>query len=255
MGMKELFSLSGKNAVVTGGAQGLGWGIARVLAQAGARVLILDRKKVTREQLAELASHGPKAMAVQADLSDRDATRGAIREVLSVFEDRVDILVNNAGIQFRAPFDTYPEAAWDNLLQVNLSAPFLLAQAFSRGMIARASGKIINLASIRSFIGSVDAVAYGASKGGILQLTRSLSNDLAPHGIQVNAIAPGFMETDMTDDIRNNPVARQALLARVPAGRLGQAEDVGALALFLASPAANYITGAAVRCDGGFLAA
>lgn len=255
MSAVDLFCLSGRHAVVTGGAQGIGLGIARGLAKAGARVLIIDCLPVDAFELAYMSQWGQKAQALQADFSGRQETLSAIQESLSILDGRVDILVNNAGIQHRADFPDYAVQAWDRVLEINLTTPFLFAQGFVPGMIQRQAGKIINIASIRSFIGSSQAVAYGVSKGGVLQLTRSLSNDLAPHGIQVNAIAPGFIHTNLTEDIRANPEVRQALLSRVPAGRLGQPADLAGAAIFLASSASDYVTGTTINCDGGFLSA
>ncbi|THF66587.1 SDR family oxidoreductase [Pseudothauera nasutitermitis] len=247
-----LFDLAGRHAVVTGAARGLGLGIARALSAAGARVAGVDRLPMPAVQAGEEPA---VAHAIQADLADRQELQRAAEAARQALDGRVDILVNNAGLQIRGEALDFPVADWDAVLALNLTAAFLLSQAFARGMAVRGRGKIINLASIRSSIGSHQAVAYGVSKGGIAQLTRSLSNDLAPLGIQVNAIAPGFMETAMTSAIRADADGQGGILARIPAGRWGVAEDLAGLAVFLAADASNYVTGAIIPCDGGFLAA
>ncbi len=255
MSIAPLFALTGRHAVVTGAAAGLGLGIANGLARAGARVLLIDRASDMTEQVNALSSFGVTAQAVTADLSDRTALAAAATRALSLLDDRVDIFVNNAGTQVRSAFLDHRVEDWDALLELNLTSGFLLAQQFARGMAARGQGKIINLASIRSVVGSHGAVAYGVSKGGVAQLTRSLSNELAPLGIQVNAIAPGYMDTALTSAITSDPVASNVVLKRVPAGRWGTPDDLQGVAVFLASPASDYVSGAIIPCDGGFLAA
>lgn len=250
MTIAPLFSLTGRHAVVTGGAGGLGLGIARGFTHAGAKVLLMDRAADTA-----LQAEAMRALVVRVDLADRAALAAASDRALELLEGRVDIFVNNAGAQVRSPFLEHTAEDWDTVLELNLTSGFLLAQRFAHGMVQRRRGKIINLASIRSVVGSHGALAYGVSKGGVAQLTRSLSNELAPSGIQVNAIAPGYMDTALTSAMTSDPVARGAAMARVPAGRWGTPDDLQGVAVFLASSASDYVTGAIIPCDGGFLGA
>lgn len=254
MSIQALFSLAGRHAVVTGGAAGLGLGIAQGLAAAGARVVLVDVSPQVHAAAAHLADHGLPAGAVQADLADRAQLASAATQALELLDGRVDILVNNAGYQVRESALQLTTEDWDGQLELNLTASFLLAQRFAVGMLERGRGKIINLASIRSFVGSKGALAYGVSKGGIAQLTRSLSNELAPAGVQVNAIAPGYMDTALTATLTSNPELNAQAMLRVPAGRWGQPADLQGLAIFLASDASSYVSGAIIPCDGGFLA-
>jgi 2-deoxy-D-gluconate 3-dehydrogenase len=255
MSIASLFDLSGRHAVVTGAASGLGLGIATGLARAGARVVLIDRVSDMTEQVNIVSAFGVDAQAITVDLSDRSALAIAATQALALLDERVDILVNNAGMQIRSPFLEHAVTDWDALLELNLTSGFLLTQQFARGMVARRQGKIINLASIRSVAGSHGAVAYGVSKGGVAQLTRSLSNELAPLGVQVNAIAPGYMDTALTSAMTANPAVREAVLGRVPSGRWGTPDDLQGVAVFLASSASDYVSGAIIPCDGGFLAA
>lgn len=248
------FSLAGRHAVVTGGAGGLGLGIAEGLARAGAQVVLIDSAAEVQRAAAGLVNAGLNAQALRADLGDRQQLATVADQAQALLGGRVDILVNNAGYQVRAPALQLSVEQWDGQLEVNLTACFLLAQRYAPGMVERGHGKIINLASIRSFVGSHNALAYAVSKGGIAQLTRSLSNELAPTGVQVNAIAPGYMDTALTAQLtRDSELSAQAL-QRVPAGRWGKPGDVQGLAVFLASAASDYVSGAIIPCDGGFLA-
>ncbi|CAG9268079.1 SDR family NAD(P)-dependent oxidoreductase [Paraburkholderia unamae] len=254
MSHASLFDLTGRHALVTGGADGLGAGIARALARAGARVGVIDIAPVPDAVLAKWSAEGQPVFARQADLADRDALHSATHDVLQRFDGRIDILVNNAGHQFRAPGHTHSIEDWDATLALNVTAAFLMSQIIGRTMIERRAGKIINLASIRSFAGSTGALAYGVSKGGVAQLTRSLACDWAPFGVQVNAIAPGFMRTALTDALAGDAAAVERTLERIPARRWGTPDDLAGLAVFLASAASDYVNGAIIPCDGGFLA-
>jgi 2-deoxy-D-gluconate 3-dehydrogenase len=187
-----------------------------------------------------------------ADLSRRDAVRELINRVRRL-EHPVDILVNNAGAIHRAPAAVHSLEAWDELLEVNLSAPFMLARALGGDMAARGSGKIIFTASLLSFQGGINVAAYTASKHAIAGVTKALANEWAPAGVNVNAIAPGYVATDNTQALRDDPVRSRAILERIPAGRWGRPEDIGGAAVFLASPASDYVNGTVLAVDGGWL--
>ncbi|WP_144113958.1 SDR family oxidoreductase [Paraburkholderia sp. BCC1886] len=254
MDAAALFDLEGHHAVVTGGSRGLGAGIARGLARAGARIGIIDIEPVPGNLLDELSAFGQPAFAVHGDLSDRAQLAEAADAAFARFDGRIDILANNAGRQFRSAAETHSVDDWDATLALNLSAAFLLSQRYAAGMLERRQGKIINVASIRSFAGSDHALAYGVSKGGIAQLTRSLATEWAGRGVQVNAIAPGFMRTALTSALSVDASIHERSLDRIPAGRWGEPADIEGLAIFLASHASDYVNGAIIPCDGGFLA-
>jgi 2-deoxy-D-gluconate 3-dehydrogenase len=228
--MSDLFRLDGKSAIVTGASRGLGAAMADALEEAGARVV-----RVTREY---------------GDLEDRETPDNIISKA-----GAADILVNNAGIIRRANAVDYSDADWDSVMEVNLRAVFMLSRAFGRQLIERKSGgRIINIASMLSFQGGIRVPAYTAAKSAILGLTRALANEWAPLGINVNAIAPGYMETDNTQALRDDPQRSRDILARIPAGRWGTPNDLKGAVVFLASPAAAYIHGAVLPVDGGWLA-
>ena len=249
----SLFDLSGQVALVTGARTGLGRAIALALADAGADIAGLGSRPMP-ETAADVVSRGRRFAELLADLTvpqDFSALTAAAERVLG----RLDILVNNAGIIRRANLLEYSEEDWDAVLAVDLKAAFLLAQAAARRMVARgAGGRIINIASVLSFQGGVRVPAYTAAKHGIAGLTRALANELAPYGITVNAIAPGYMETDNTTALRADAARNRQILDRIPAGRWGRPTDLATAALFLASPASGYVTGAVVPVDGGWLA-
>jgi 2-dehydro-3-deoxy-D-gluconate 5-dehydrogenase len=252
-GDRSLFDLSGRVAVVTGGNRGIGRAIALGLAQAGASVAVLARNEErNRLVLAELQSIGRPALVSRLDVTDRAALGPAIEQVERNLGG-IDILVNNAGIAAMTGGVLHETAAiWDNTIETHLNASFLLSQLVARSMVKRGSGgKIINLASMYSIFGSGVVPSYSAAKGAIVQLTKSLAIELAGHGIQVNAIAPGWIETDMTDGIRNS-ARNDAILARTPAGRWGKSEEVIGAAVFLASRAADFVTGVTLPVDGGY---
>ncbi|MGG7516752.1 2-dehydro-3-deoxy-D-gluconate 5-dehydrogenase KduD [Allorhizobium undicola] len=247
--MSELFSLTGKTALVTGANTGIGQAIALSLAKAGASIIAAGRSPVD-ETLALIAAAGGKAEGLTLDLSDPMAGR-------EVFQSRgpVDILVNNAGIIRRADAVDFTEEDWDAVMDVNLKAVFFLSQAFARAVLARGGeGKIVNIASMLSFQGGIRVPSYTASKSGVAGLTKLLANEWAAKGINVNAIAPGYISTNNTEALRNDEARSKAILERIPAGRWGDAEDIGGAAVFLASRAAKYIHGAILNVDGGWLA-
>jgi 2-deoxy-D-gluconate 3-dehydrogenase len=250
----ESFSLKGKNALVTGSGTGLGAGMAMALAQAGASVVIHGRNQSRIDETCKaIRQSGGKAVRAVADLSDGQAAEGlielAIRELGSL-----DILVNNAGIIRRTPAADYSLKDWTDVLETNLNAVFRLCQLAGRHMLARGSGKIINIASLLSFQGGVVVPAYAAAKGAVAQLTKALANEWAPKGVNVNAIAPGYMETDVTTALRADPVRSRQILERIPAGRWGMPQDLAGAAVFLASAASDYLHGHVLVVDGGWMA-
>jgi len=248
----DKFRLDGLVAIVTGGTQGLGKAMAKAFAEAGADVALVSRKS-NQEFLDELKALGRRCMHYPADLTDRSVTRRVVPEIVAEM-GRVDILVNNAGYISRTEVAEFPESEWDKTIELNLSATFLLSQAAGKLMLERGRGKIINTASILSFQGGLYVPAYVSTKHAIVGLTRSLSNAWAPHGINVNAIAPGFYETDLTSAVKNDPQRAAGIVARTPAGRWGNPEELAGAALFLASPASDFVHGVVLPVDGGWLA-
>lgn len=251
--MMNPFDLSGKKALVTGSSRGLGKAMAAGLLEAGAELAVCGRSQRVNEVARELgAAVGRPVTAVQADLADRAALRSAFDQVLADL-GTLDILLVSHGIQVRFPAEDFPEAAWDRVQEVNLNSVFLLNQLAGRVMLAKGWGRIINVASLASFIGGITIPAYAAAKGGVAQLTKALSNEWAGRGVTVNAIAPGYMATDMTEALQDDPQRNQMILNRIPAGRWGKPEDLQGLAVFLASDAAAYISGAVIPVDGGWM--
>jgi 2-deoxy-D-gluconate 3-dehydrogenase len=249
------FSLKGKTAIVTGGAQGLCNGMAYAFHKAGAEVVLLDASEKVFAAAEEMGSTGMPVYAVQGDLTDDDNLENTYQECLKHMNGHLDILLNGAGIQYRAPAVEFPHDRWKKILDVNLTSMFFMSQLAGKTMIEQKHGKIINVASMCSFFGSVLIPAYSASKGGVAQLTKALSNEWAKYGINVNAIAPGYMATKLTENIKTvNPVQYGDITRRIPAGRWGHPEDLQGIVVFLASDAAEYITGAVIPVDGGYLA-
>jgi 2-deoxy-D-gluconate 3-dehydrogenase len=254
MSILDLFRLDGKVALVTGVGRGLGQAMALGLAEAGADIAGLYRTNYQETQ-AQVEALGRRFLPVQCDL--QEATVAGLNEVVDrvVGElGRLDILVNNAGIIRRAPALEFGEQDWDDVIQVNLKALFFLSQAAARVMAQQGSGKIINIASMLSFQGGILIPSYTAAKSGVAGLTRALANEWAAKGINVNAIAPGYMATDNTAPLRADLQRNQAILARIPVGRWGQPAELKGVAVFLASAASNYMHGAIVPVDGGWLA-
>jgi len=246
----DLFRLNGKTALVTGSASGLGAAIAQALAQAGASVALHGNRRAATETASEI---GGDARAFRADLGSETGALELFRQVKDHFGG-VDILVNNAGTIHRSAAEDVALADWQQVLQVNLTSVFQLCQCAARDMIARnASGKIINIASLLSFQGGIRVPAYAASKGGVAQLTKALANEWAPHGIQVNAIAPGYFSTSNTQALQADETRSRQILERIPAGRWGQPEDLAGAAVFLASRASDYVTGTVLTVDGGWM--
>jgi len=247
-----LFDLSGRVAVVTGGNGGIGRGIALGLAEAGAAVAVFGRNEEKNGRvLSELKAVGVPSMAVTVDVTERAGLEPALNRVERELGG-VGILVNNAGIVSLSGgvLNEKPED-WDRVIETQLNAVFLLSRLAARSMVRNKVGKIINIGSMYSFFGSGLVPSYSAAKGAIVQLTKSMAIELAPHNIQVNAIAPGWIETDMTAPVRTTPM-NDEILARTPAGRWGQPEEVAGTAVYLASRASDFVTGTTIRVDGGY---
>jgi gluconate 5-dehydrogenase len=245
------FDLTGRIALVTGAYRGLGFAIAQGLAEAGATVVLNGRKSSELAAAAKVLTDAHHHATTSVfDVTDGDAVRKAVAAV-EALHGRLDILVNNAGIQRRNPLVEFTQKDWDDILATNLTAPFLVSQAALPGMIARKSGKIIHIASLMSELARPTVVPYTAAKGGVRQLTRGMAVELAPHNIQVNAIAPGYFATEMNRALIDNAEFNAWVCKRTPAGRWGQPEEIAGLAVFLASPAANYMTGQMLVMDGG----
>jgi 2-deoxy-D-gluconate 3-dehydrogenase len=250
--MKNTFDLTGKVAIVTGGFQGLGRGMAIGLAEAGADVVLVDRTEAL-ETAGVIHSLGRKSLTVAADLMSIEPIPAIVQRTIETF-GKVDILINNAGTIRRTPAIDYSEKDWDEVMAVNSKTVFFFSQAVARDMMKRKSGKIINIASLLSFQGGIIVPAYAASKGAVAQVTKALANEWAAHGINVNAIAPGYMATDNTKALRADPVRSKAILDRIPAGRWGTPEDLAGVAVFLASSASDYVNGHVLVVDGAWLA-
>jgi len=252
MKMPALFDLTGQVAVVTGGNGGIGRGIALGLAEAGAAVAIFGRNDEKNKQvLSELQATGVPSIAVKVDVTDRAGLEPALGRVQSEL-GRISILVNNAGnVSLSGGVLNEKPEDWDDVIETQLNAVFLLSKLAAKSMLAQKSGKIINIGSMYSFFGSGLIPSYSAAKGAIIQLTKSMAIELAPHNIQVNAIAPGWIETEMTAPVKTMPL-NDEILARTPAGRWGRAEEIAGTAVYLASQASGFVTGTTIRVDGGY---
>ena len=249
--MPASIDLGGKAALVTGGGRGLGRSMAMALAEAGAGVLLISRREADLQAVRdEIARAGGRAEYLAADVTAPDAGLRAVQAAVGYF-GRLDVLVNNAGVGIDGPSIDYPLESWEALMRVNLTAPFLFSQAAARQMMTQGGGKIINIASMFGLAGEPRLAAYCASKGGLIQLTRSLAVEWARFNIQVNAIAPGYFETDMASAGIENPKAAEAMLRKIPARRFGKPAELGPLVTYLASSGSDYMTGETVVIDGG----
>ncbi|MEO6040780.1 MAG: 2-dehydro-3-deoxy-D-gluconate 5-dehydrogenase KduD [Croceibacterium sp.] len=246
------FDLIGKTALVTGANTGIGQAIAVALAEAGADVALVGRSD-PGETLERIAATGRRTLSIAADLSSIEPVERVIAATLAGLGG-IDILVNNAGIIRRADLADFTEEDWDAVIDTNLKTLFFLSQAAARPMIARGSGKIINIASLLSFQGGIRVPSYAAAKSGVAGVTRAMANELAPKGVQVNAIAPGYIATNNTAAIQADQTRNRQILERIPIGRWGNPDDIAGAAVFLASSAANYVTGQVLAVDGGWLA-
>ena len=249
----QMFDLTGKKAIVTGAGQGMGRSMAEALIGAGATVALIGRGQNVVETCREIDPTGKAALPFLADLSQRDQIHRVFDEVMDAFGGELDILVNNAGIQRRHMPEDFPIEEWDEVLAVNLNAVWIMAQLAGRVMLAKGSGKIINIASLNSFLGGTTVPAYTAAKSGVAGLTRALSDDWAGRGVNVNAIAPGYIATSLNTALIGNPDREPKILARLPKKRWGEPDDMTGAVIFLASAASDYVTGVTLAVDGGYL--
>jgi 2-deoxy-D-gluconate 3-dehydrogenase len=250
--MNYLFDLTGKSAIVTGASTGLGLGMSSALASAGADILMVDRTSL-EDAAEQVRSLGRRVSTLVVDLSYMESIDKVVRTAIQDF-GKIDIVVNNAGIIRRTPAIDYSEKDWDEVMTVNAKTVFFLSQAAARDMMKRKHGKIISIASLLSFQGGILVPAYTASKAAVAQVTKAMANEWAEHGICVNAIAPGYMATNNTKALREDPVRSKAILDRIPAGRWGKPEDLQGAVVFLASPASDYVNGHVLVVDGGWMA-
>ena len=248
-----LFSLEGRRALVTGASRGLGAAIAAGLAEAGADVAVHGQATSTEATCARVRAAGRRALPLAGDLGDASVPDRLVRETLQGLGG-LDVLVNNAGLIRRGPAVETTDEDWETVLEVDLGGVFRLCRAAGRHMLERGSGKIVNIASLLSFQGGIRVPAYTAAKSAVAGLTRALANEWAPRGIGVNAIAPGYMVTDNTEALRNDPERSRQILERIPAGRWGEPRDIVGAALFLASAASDYVSGHVLVVDGGWMA-
>ena len=248
----NLFDLSGKTALVTGARKGIGFAMAQILAEYGADIIAVSSKQSSEDELSSIVrGYGRSFEGIAADLRIRSQTK----DLISILKGRkIDILINNAGIANRAEVLDHSDEQWDETLEIDLTAPFLLSREIARGMAERGSGKIIFTASMWTFLGGKNVISYTAAKSALGGLVRGLSNELVPLGIQVNGIAPGFIETDINDRVRKDKARFEFLTSRIPIGRWGKPEDLAGATLFLSSKASDYVSGVVIPVDGGYLA-
>ncbi|MFN2578187.1 MAG: 2-dehydro-3-deoxy-D-gluconate 5-dehydrogenase KduD [Pyrinomonadaceae bacterium] len=248
----EQFKLEAKVALVTGASAGLGQAIAVALAQAGADVVCHGNTRSPDATVSAISRLGRQTLAVPGDLASRETPGVLVAATIEKF-GRIDVLINNAGTIGRAPAADYSEEDWSTVIEVNLSAVFRMSQLAGRKMLEEGSGKIVNIASVLSFQGGITVPAYAASKGGVAQLTKALANEWAGKGINVNAIAPGYMRTDNTKALQQDATRNRQILERIPAGRWGESSDLAGAAVFLASSASDYVNGHVLVVDGGWM--
>ena len=249
--MFDLFSLQGKVALFTGASRGLGKAMALGLAKAGADVAVVGRQR-DQDILDQIAAQGRRGQFYAHDLADIDGIPALVAQVKADF-GKIDILVNNAGVQSRHKAVDFPRKDWDYVIDVNMSAVFFMCQEVGKLMLAQGQGKIINIASLLSFQGGLTVPAYAASKGAVGQFTKSLANEWAGQGINVNGIAPGYMDTEMNTALKADPTRSSQIMARIPAGRWGKPEDMVGAAIYLASAASDYVNGTIITVDGGWM--
>ena len=250
--MENRFSIAGKTAIVTGGSTGLGAGMAVGLAEAGADIVLVDRTGCS-ETAEQIKRTGRRSINIVADLSSVAPIGMIVKKTIEEF-GKVDILVNNAGIIRRTPAIDFSEKDWDEVMAINSKTVFFFCQAVAKDMLKRRYGKIINISSLLAFQGGILVPSYAASKAAVAQVTKALANEWAPHGITVNAIAPGYMATNNTKPLRDDAARSKSILDRIPAGRWGTPDDLKGTAVFLASPASDYVNGHVLVVDGGWMA-
>jgi 2-deoxy-D-gluconate 3-dehydrogenase len=252
MTYKELFDVRGKTALVTGARKGIGFAIASALAEHGANLIVVSSQQTDNDELSKIAAKsGVTYTTFACDFRSRQDTLDLIEKIK---EMKIDILINNAGLANRAEALDHNDDLWDQTIEIDLTAPFILSREIGKGMAQRGYGKIIFIASMWTFLGGKNVISYTAAKTALAGLTRGLSNELLPMGITVNAIAPGFIETDITQAVRNDAERSAWITSRIPKGRWGQPADLAGAALFLSAPASDYVSGVVLAVDGGFLA-
>lgn len=250
----EKFSLKNKKAIVVGGAGDLGKAMVEALSQAGAKTVVIDLDERLFEICEEFKNAGLDVSPIKADVSKVSEIQESYKTALELLDGKLDILINSAGIQRRYPSEDFPDDEWNKVISINLDATFYYCKYAGNTMLENGGGKIINIASLMSFLGGITIPAYAASKGGVAQLTKALSNDWAAKGICVNAIAPGYMDTQLNTALINDKKRTEEVFLRVPMKRWGTGEDLKGLTVFLASSASDYVTGCVIPVDGGYLA-
>lgn len=248
----KLFDLTGQRAIVVGGAGDLGFAILDGLVESGASAVAIDINPKVRTLSLQMREKGYDVYGLEVDIKNRSAIKQSVSDAANLLNGDVDILVNAAGIQRRAPSEDFSEQDWDEVLSVNLTAAFIYSQQVARGMIAKKRGKIIHVSSIMSHFGGITIPAYAASKGGLAQLTKALSNDWSAKGICVNAIAPGYINTQLNTALINDETRSKEVLLRTPLKRWGVPADLKGVAIFLASYASDFVTGTVIPVDGGY---
>lgn len=249
----NLFDISNRTALITGGQRGLGRGITETFAAAGANIAVVSRS-VSDEFLEEMKKYDVVCKKYNYDIADLEEQKALVDEVVRDF-GTIDILVNNAGLQYRCPAEKFPTDKYDQIMSVNCRAAYFLCQRVGALMLEKGYGKIINIASLNTFQGRKLISAYAATKGAIAQFSKSMANEWAARGVNVNCIAPGFFETELTGDLLCDPKNRDEILSRIPVGRLGDPSELGGAAIFLASHASDYVTGHVLCVDGGWMGA